>query len=545
MAEESLPPSPNFTGIDFNPAFFPNASSEFLNFPVAQGTETFSKLFATEIDTASPSTTFDFLTSQTENINIGTSVGASKTIILGQATGTSVHAGSIDFKGTHINNNVSATTGDISLANNQTTGILNIGTGSRTGAGAINIGTAGTGLFNINVGTTNQSTTTVNNVLVGSNGCIAGRSTYLTYNATTAIPATINLDVLVLFFGSTASQTLTLPLGVASQRMYIKNYASVDVTISGGVMVLWGLTTVSSTLLLKSGESTLLVYNISGWVQATPTNAFGTLDAPKVDTAMTLGSNLTTGDLTIAGAQTTGDINIGNGSARLAGGAINIGAGTTAANPITIGGASSAVTVGGTLAVTGTLTANNGIVLPSGDTLTLTGNINGAGNITTTGSGTITSAGTLTASSGITSNGAITLPTTTYTPGTTQLGYMANTAGTLGGNISLTTTAVPVLRVSNLAIGLYIVTVTLSVNSASSSTETLNPTLTTNTNITNFIEYARFAGPTTTGSANRCVGTFSGGIRVTSATNVYEVSLATINATANFLEGAFVYTKIG
>jgi hypothetical protein len=253
MAEESLAPFPNFTGIDFNPSFFPSATSEFVEYPVSQGTVTFSKIFATEIDTPSPTIAFDFLPSQTENINIGTSVGASKTIILGQATGTSVHAGSIDFKGTHINNNVSATTGDISLANNQTTGILNIGTGSRTGAGAINIGTSGTGLFNINVGTTNQSTTTVNNVLVGSNGCIAGRSTYLTYSATTSIPATINLDVLVVFFGSTASQTLTLPLGVASQRMYIKNYASVDVTISGGVMILWGSISTSSTQLLKSG----------------------------------------------------------------------------------------------------------------------------------------------------------------------------------------------------------------------------------------------------------------------------------------------------
>ncbi len=345
MAEESLAPSPNFVGIDFNPAFFPSGTSEFVEYPNAQGTVTFSKIFATEIDTPSPSIAFDFLTSQTADVNIATSVGASQTIKIGQATGTSVHAGSIDFKGTHINNNVSASTGDISLANNQTTGVLNIGTGSRTGAGAINIGTAATGLFNINVGTTNQSTTTVNNILVGSNGCIAGRTNYLSYNVSTSIPSTINLDLLVYFYGSTASQTLTLPLGVASQRMYIKNYATVDVTINGGVMVLWGLLTTSSTLLLKSGESVLLLYNIGGWTQATPTNAFGTLDAPKFDTNMTLGSNLTTGDLTIAGAQTTGDINIGNGSARLAGGAINIGAGTTAANPITIGGTSSVITL--------------------------------------------------------------------------------------------------------------------------------------------------------------------------------------------------------
>ena len=82
------------------------------------------------------------------------------------------------------------------------------------------------------------------------------------------------------------------------------------------------------------------------------------------------------------------------------------------------------------------------------------------------------------------------------------------------------------------------VTVTLNVNLASTATETLNPSLSTNTNITNFIDFQRFAGPTTTGSANRCNGTFSGGIRATNATNVYEVSLATMSGTANFNTGS-------
>jgi len=287
-----------------------------------------------------------------------------------------VHAGSIGFKGTHINNHVSATTGDINLANNQTTGVLNIGTGSRTGDGAINIGTAGTGAFNINIGTASQSPTPVNNVLVGSNGCIAGRTVYLSYSATATIPATTNLDLFVLYFGSTASQTLTLSTFSVTQRMYIKNYASVDVTIKGGVMLLYAATAPSSSLLLKSGESTLLFYNSTGWIQISPTNAFGTLDAPEVDTAMSLGSNLTTGNLTIAGAQTDGDINIGTGSARLAGGAINIGTGTTAINPITIGGTASIVEIGNIIESNvynskGSGTANN---MEIGKNLT-TGNI--------------------------------------------------------------------------------------------------------------------------------------------------------------------------
>jgi hypothetical protein len=104
MAEQSLPPSPNFNNIDFNPSFFSSATSEYVEFPVSQGTVTFGSIFTTDIDTPTPSVDFDFLGSEIGNINIGTSVPTTKTIKLGAVTGTSVHAGSIDLQGTNINN---------------------------------------------------------------------------------------------------------------------------------------------------------------------------------------------------------------------------------------------------------------------------------------------------------------------------------------------------------------------------------------------------------------------------------------------------------
>ncbi len=122
MAEEAFPPSPIFSGIDFNPAFFPSASSEYVDFPVAQGTVTFGAIIATDIDTPTPSVDFDLLSSETGNINIGTSVPAGKTIKLGQNTGASIHCGSIDLQGTNINNAVASGTGIISVGPAQTTG---------------------------------------------------------------------------------------------------------------------------------------------------------------------------------------------------------------------------------------------------------------------------------------------------------------------------------------------------------------------------------------------------------------------------------------
>jgi hypothetical protein len=89
-------------------------------------------------------------------------------------------------------------------------------------------------------------------------------------------------------------------------------------------------------------------------------------------------------------------------------------------------------------------------------------------------------------------------------------------------------------------------TVNLSVNNASTATETLIPSVTTTTNLTHFINFLRFNGPLQISSANaRSVGTFSGAFRTTTATNTFVVSLATLNGTATCNEAFFSYIKIG
>ena len=121
MAESAPAPSPSFSGIDFNPSFFPSTTSDYVEFPVAQGTETFGTIYATTIDTPTPTADFDFLDSATANINIGTAVPTLKKIKLGADTGTTVQCGSIDCTGTAINNAVDYLGGDLSLGAGQTT----------------------------------------------------------------------------------------------------------------------------------------------------------------------------------------------------------------------------------------------------------------------------------------------------------------------------------------------------------------------------------------------------------------------------------------
>ena len=67
MAESAIPPSPNFSTIDFNPSFFSSTSGDYVDYPEAQGTVTFGSIYATDIDTPTPAIDFDLLSTQTEN----------------------------------------------------------------------------------------------------------------------------------------------------------------------------------------------------------------------------------------------------------------------------------------------------------------------------------------------------------------------------------------------------------------------------------------------------------------------------------------------
>ena len=122
-----IPPTYYFSGITYNPDFYQTSSSSYLNYPIAQGTETIKSLRSAAIDSTSAST----------NMTLGSNL-TSGTLTIG---GSSLH------------------TGTISLGAAQTTGALNIGNGARTGNGAINIGNQAAGNIAITVGTDAKTTT--------------------------------------------------------------------------------------------------------------------------------------------------------------------------------------------------------------------------------------------------------------------------------------------------------------------------------------------------------------------------------------------------
>lgn len=424
MAEQASAPSPSFSGIDFNPAFFPSAANDFVEYPVAQGTVTFGQIYATDLDTPTPSVDFDLLTSETGNINIGTSVPSLKTIKIGASTGTSIHTGSIDHQGTNINNAVSATTGTISLAPAQTTGILNIGshpsTGTRT-TGPINIGSNSIGVTPITIGTTGQST-------IALNGTSVDVGTKLTTPKIDSLSASGNIEI-----GS-------------NQTDGIINIGTPNTRTSGAINIGTGMTTANAIKIGTAATTTMTL-------QALTVNATTKLTCPAIDT-LSSGTNMTIGAL-----QTTGTLTIGGG-ARTTAGTISIGNGSGAtANPIVIGGAGSTVSIGNTLAVATSLKspildcitdAGAGFTSLSIGASATSGNIVigaalGVGDVTI--GGTQSSGGTITLGS---SNTVTTLPGTL----TTSLGTIAGKTA----QIDVDTTSLPasMLTTVNLEVSITI-----------------------------------------------------------------------------------------
>jgi hypothetical protein len=129
--DAEIPPTYYFSGITFNPTFYQSSSSgyltlataksSFLTYPTAQGTETISDLITNKISYGTPvsSSFFDIGTNQVSGgtVRIGPSGGS---------LGVSIHAGNFDFKNNSMNNASASTTGNVSIASAQTTGILNI-----------------------------------------------------------------------------------------------------------------------------------------------------------------------------------------------------------------------------------------------------------------------------------------------------------------------------------------------------------------------------------------------------------------------------------
>ena len=401
----NTPPSPNFTGINFNTDFFPSSAGDYVEYPVAQGPTTIDTLYSSVIDTLSSSTVFNLLNSLTANLNIAINGGAGQTIRIGAITGASVHCANIDHQGNSINNSTNASGGTINLCNSMTSGTLNIATNTgRTGTLNIGNGAGATGTIDIGSSTT---TTTLNG---------------------TSVKATTKL---------------TTPI--------------IDCVT----------------------------------------------DASAGSTSLSIGPSAVNGDIIIGAALGAGDVKIG--------------AAQTAGGTITLGSASTATTNSGTLTSTGLITANGNIKttqLSSDGNLSLLCN-----NVSTMSIGTssysninIGASGGSGAQSVNIYNCKVSLPEVSYTPTSSQLGY--SLTGSLGSVTAIGTTGKDLVSTSNLPIGKYIVTFSVTFNNFSLTTGMFLGYSFTVSNCSQQIQYQQ-----TPGSINVSGVCWSGVLTVTNATN--------------------------
>jgi len=323
-------PYPYFNGITYNPSFFSSSSS---STSLTQAQANLLYLRKTTADTATATETFS-------------------KIYLTEADSTAL--------------------GNLSLVPSQTTGILNIGTGSRTSGGnggGINIGTACTGYIPIAIGTTGQSITTLNGAYVNIPTKLItpiintdGTSTDL------EIGGNINQGQVNI---ATAQTTGTLNIGTGSRT-----------TPGGGINIGTGSSSASSVNIGSGTSSTVLN---GTYVQVTTK-----LQTPKIE------SIVNTGTIEIGNNQTSGLINIGTANTRTSGN-INMGSACSLANQITIGTAATS-----TIRLQGlSIDASTKITTPilnssaAGDNMTIGGNLD-TGSITIGGllsTGSITMGG--------------------------------------------------------------------------------------------------------------------------------------------------------
>ena len=189
-----------------------------------------------------PTIVINTLSTLNTNASPAISIGASsstKTIKIGNNS-NSVHCSSIDLQGSAINN-ITATTGAISVGDNQTTGLLNLGTGaSRTAS--INIGT-GAGTKLVDIGNNTDS------VLVSSLN-IQG----LTINP--SLPLTESMSI-----GNTQfAGTLNLGTGARSGAINVGTGSGFPKNINIGVAD--SSTTITGNLTLSAGSFALTSNNV-------------------------------------------------------------------------------------------------------------------------------------------------------------------------------------------------------------------------------------------------------------------------------------------
>jgi hypothetical protein len=538
------PPYPYFDGIVYNSSFFTSSTSSggtvagSLNYPTAQGVEVFpyglssngitnsgtistgvltSNLITSNnniqatgsitgasigntagtggisstgaitgisFDTTTPSTTFNFLTSQSVGINMGTSLPSGQTIQigpLGSTAGVSVHCSNIDFTNNSINNATSAGSGDLNIANNQVSGTLNIGNQTfRTGN--INIGTGGLG-GTISIGTTGTGLNSL--VCKGSTGSSISVVGPISCSALTSTGAITGTGITGASFLSTGNITST----------------SGDIKATAGKLIAGTLDAVS--------------------------------DATAGNTALNIGSNVIVGNIVIGNSQTTGDIIIG--------------ASDVSGATITIGTSSTATTINGSVNTVNQLTATGGIKTSSLDVITSGGNLDigssQLGGAISIGSsktgGFITLGGSNTGQSVITNSPAtfhysisldgtdgIGTTTNTYTAGSNKIGYQSSGTGTTIASLT-TTISSACITISNIQVGFYIITLSGNITGFSATTNTANPTITGTNATINMTKYNVGSTTSTSGFS------YSGPVQITSSTNSITLQFTMTTGTAS------------
>jgi hypothetical protein len=313
------------------------------------------------------------------------------------------------------------------------------------------------------------------------------------------------IEILPIFDTQVFDTSNTSYLSYSEAKKYFVSYpiaqgtATITDFITGGISYL----TPASGSFFNIGTNQVS----GGTIRIGPTGVSGvSVHAGNIDCTNNQINNATDAalnNISLGNLQTSGVLNIGTGSRVLtgSGGAINIGTGAGAtANPINIGGA-----------------------------------------------GTVT-----TFTNGLTTNAPIIMPTTTYTPLSTQLGFMSNNLGSNNSSVTFpingisTGTGSTVIRMVNMPIGLYMVTISIQVRNPSDIVNnTIIPGAITTTNVSTFINLERFNGPSSSLNASyRSCGVFSGGFQVLAASNTYVVNIATLSGTIDCNEAYFQYTRI-
>ena len=312
------------------------------------------------------------------------------------------------------------------------------------------------------------------------------------------------------------------------------------------------------------GQSDITGATITIGTSSTATTINGSINAVNVLTATggtksldydvsTVGSDFqiarsqTTGAIYIGHNQTSAALNIGcgTGTSRIAGGDINIGtngSGTSVGN-VNIGYTATTTTVNSKLTSTGLLTANGSIKTSNLDPLTPTGNLD-IGSTQTTGAisigqnktgGFITLGNTNTGQSVITNAPAtfhrsitldggdgIATTTTTYTAGSTNIGYQSSAVGTAIGTIT-TTSSAACLTISNLAVGFYIITFSGNITGFSTTVNYAQPTITITGGASGVNNINKYNVGSTTGTTGFL---FTGPVQITSSTNSITLTFA-------------------